>query len=398
MANSLLTPTKVTRQALMILHQKLNFIGRVNRGYDDSFAQDGAKIGDTLRIRLPNEYEVTDGRVMNVQDTSENYVSLQVNNQKHVAMNFTARDLTLDIDDFSERIIEPAMARLAAKVESDVLTNVYKEVYQQVNNVGSACTFNNVVTARKKLVDALAPIDVGGRNASFSMATQTNVDLVDSLKALFNDQKEISRQYLEGLIGRGGGFSFYENTHMPNHTSGTDASAHTVNGAGQTGSTVTVATGSGTFKKGDIVTFAGSFRVHPETKAASGQLMQFVVTADYAGGAGSLAVSPAITTSGARQNVTASPTNGGAVTKVGGNAATYDVNLAFHKDAFTFATADLTMPKNAHFAARETLDGLSLRVWQADDIINDAFPCRVDILYGYKTIRPELACRVATNS
>lgn len=398
MSNNLLTPTAVTRAALTILHQKLNFIGRINREYDSSFAKTGAKIGDQLKIRLPNQYTVSTSRILNTQDTTEQSVTLQISNRAQVGMNFTNEDLTLSIDDFSERVIEPAMNVLASNVESTVVQGVYKDVYQQVNNVGGAATFNNVAMARKKLIDALAPIDPDGKMATFAMATQTNVDLVDGLKGLMHAEKEISRQYLEGLVSRQNGFSFYENTHMPNHTSGTDASAHTVNGTTESGSAITLATGSGTFKAGDIITFAGCYRVNPETKVSTGQLMQFVVTADYAGGAGDISISPALTISGALQNVSGYPTNGGAVTKVGGNAATYDVNLAFHRDAFVFATADLQLPNNAHFASRQVMDGLSLRIWQDADIVNDTFPCRVDLLYGYKTVRPELACRVATNS
>ncbi|MCA8920129.1 MAG: hypothetical protein KDB32_13725, partial [Planctomycetes bacterium] len=138
-------------------------------------------------------------------------------------------------------------------------------------------------------------------------------------------------------------------------------------------------------------------RVHPETKQSTGDLQQFVVTADYAGGAGSLAISPAIVTSGGRQNVAASPTNGGAVVKVGGASAVYKPSLAFHKDAFTFATADLVMPGGVDFAAREVMDGISMRIVRQYDINNDKFPARLDVLYGYKTLRAELAARLLSN-
>lgn len=394
MANTLLTPTQVTRKSLLILHQKLNFVGRVNRSYDDSYAQEGAKIGDSLKIRLPNEYTVTDGATLDVQDTTENSVTLQVNNRKHVGMSFSTQELTMDIDDFSERHLEPAMARLAAKVESDVLKNVYKDVYQQVNNVGSACTIGNVLGARKKLVDALAPLD---RTLTFTMATQTNVDLVDGGKALFNDPKILSKQYREGLVGDFSGFTFFENTHIPAHTAGTDANGYQVNGANQTGSTLTINTGSGTFVKGDVITIADVYRVHPETKETTNDLQQFVVTATTGTSATSVAISPAITTSGASQTVNASPANGAAITKVGGNAAVYDVNLAFHRDAFAFATADIKMPKAKVWGHREAYDGISLRLISDYNITNDTEPCRIDVLFGYKTIRAQLAARVATN-
>lgn len=200
-------------------------------------------------------------------------------------------------------------------------------------------------------------------------------------------------------MGRTAGFDFYENTLLANQATGTAASAttYTVNGASQVGSGVVVATGATTFKKGDVITFAGCNRVHPETKADTGVLQQFVVTADYAGGAGTIAVSPAIVTSGGAQNVSASPTNGGAVTKVGGASAIYKPSMVFHKEAFAFATADLLMPQGVHFAAREVMDGVSMRIVQQYDINNDKFPCRLDVLYGYKTLRAQLAARILSN-
>lgn len=395
MANTILTPTAVTREALRVLHQKLNFIGNINRSYDDSFAKSGAKIGDSLKIRLPNEYTVRTGATLSAQDTTETSTTLQVATQKGVDLNFTSADLTLSLDDFSSRILEPAMSVLAANMEADAMS-MFLDVYNNVNNIGSAITFAKLMGGRKVLNDNLAPID---NNRSALLNTQDNVDLIDALKGLFQDSAAISKQYKEGMMGRTGGFDFYENTLIPTQTTGTALSAttYTVNGAGQTGSTVTVATGATTLKKGDIITFAGCNRAHPETKADTGALQQFVVTADYAGGAGNIAISPAIVTSGGRQNVTASPTNGGAVTKVGGASAVYKPSVVFHKDAFAFATADLVLPSGVDFAARETMDGLSMRTVRQYDINNDKFPTRLDVLYGYKTIRPQLACRLLSN-
>ena len=141
MSNTLLTPTQVTRKALMVLHQKLNFVGTINRGYDDSFAKDGARIGNTLNIRVPNQYTVRTGATLSTQDTTENSVQLQVSTQKGVDVNFTSNDLTMSLDDFSERILEPAMAVLAANIEADAM-NMHMDVYQQINNQGSAISFN----------------------------------------------------------------------------------------------------------------------------------------------------------------------------------------------------------------------------------------------------------------
>lgn len=395
MPNSILTPTAVTREALRVLHQKLNFVGNIVRDYDDSFAKSGAKIGDSIKVRLPNQYTVRTGATLSAQDTTENSVTLQVATQKGVDLNFSSAELTLSLDDFSQRIIEPAMSVLAANIEADALSMAL-DVYQAVNGVGSAITLNRVLQGRKLLQDALAPAD---NQRTCLLNTQDNVDLIDALKGLFQDSTAISKQYKEGIMGRTAGFDFYENTLLANQATGTAASAttYTVNGAGQTGSGVVVATGATTFKKGDVVTFAGCNRVHPETKADTGVLQQFVITADHAGGAGTLQVSPAIVTSGGAQNVAASPANGGAVTKVGGASAIYKPSLVFHKEAFAFATADLIMPGGVDFAAREVMDGISMRVVRAYDINNDKFPCRLDVLYGYKTLRAQLAARILSN-
>ena len=395
MSNQILTPTAVTREALRVLHQKLNFVGSIKRDYDASFAKEGAKIGDSLKIRLPNQYTVRTGATLSAQDTTETSTTLQVATQKGVDLNFTSVDLTLSLDDFSGRILDPAMSVLAANIEADALSMAL-DVHQVVNNVGSAITLNKALTARKVLVDALAPGDA----RTLLLNTQDNLDLVDALKGLFQDSNEIAKQYREGKVGRTAGFGdIYENTLLASQATGTAASAttYTVNGATQVGAAITIQTGATTFKKGDVVTFAGCNRCHPESKADTGVLQQFVVTADYAGGGGNLAISPAIVTSGGRQNVTASPTNGGAVVKVGGASAVYKPSLAYHKDAFAFATADLVMPGGVDFAAREVMDGVSMRIVRQYDINNDKFPARLDVLFGYKTIRPELACRILSN-
>lgn len=403
MANTILTPTAVTREALRILHQKLNFIGTIDRQYDDSFAKTGAKIGDSLKIRLPNQYTVRTGRAIGVQDTEETSVTLQVATQKGVDTNFTSNDLTLSLDDFSSRILDPAMSVLAANIEADAMS-MYKDVYNEVSDVGASITTQDVLNMAKKLTDGLAPVDARCLN----MNTQDNVDLVEALKGLFNDPAKISKQYREGMVAANflGFKDVYQNTLWPIHTTGTDDGTgdYVVNGANQTGAAVTVQTGAGTFKKGDIVTFAGCNRVHPETKADTGQLQRFVITSDVGANATSLPISPSIVVTGAKQNVSASPTDSGQVFKresdnstAIGASADYGVSLGYHKEAFAFATADLVMPKGLDFSAREVMDGISLRIVRQYDINNDTLPCRIDVLYGYKTIRPELACRGGFN-
>ena len=388
MANTLLTPTAVTRGALAILHQKANFIGNINRQYDDSFAKSGAKIGDSLKIRLPNQYTVRSGATLSTQDTTETSTTLQVATQVGVDLNFTSADLTLSMEDFSSRILEPAMSALAANIEATVYAGCYKAVNNMIDGDAAAMAYDYMMQGRQRMNEELAPMD-GDRTAIWSPyhARKLNVDL----KGLFNDSAQVAKQYREGIVGRTGGFDHYENTHVGKHTTGTAAktTGYLSNGATQSGAAITVDTGTTSFLVGDVITFAGVNAVHPETKADLGRLAQFVVTANSGTSATSLAISPAIVATGATQNVTTTVADNSAIVKVGAGASeTLDTSMVFHKNAFTFATADLVMPQGVDFAAREVLDGISMRIVRQYDIANDKFPCRLDVLYGYKAIRP----------
>jgi hypothetical protein len=392
----------ITREALRVLHQKLNFVGSINREYDSSFAKDGAKIGDTLRIRLPNQYVTRTGSTLSANtDTEERQVSLQVATQRGVDLNFQSTELTLSLDDFSSRILEPAMAQLAASIEADALT-MYQDVSQSNWNGGSAATLARVLQGRKLMQDSLAPLN----DRTALLNTQDNVDLVDSLKGLFQDSTNIAKQYREGYMGRTAGFDFAENTLLPRHTRGAANAAYTTSTlvavlpvtSTTPVSAITVATGTGAMNKGDVFTIGNVFSVHPETKVSTGVPQQFVVTANYAGGAGSVSISPAIVMAGGAQNVVIPTTSATAAITFAGTASTaVGTSLVYQKDAFTFATADLVMPKGVDMAAREVFDGISMRIVRQYDINNDRFPCRLDVLYGYRTIRPQLAARLHNN-
>lgn len=399
MANSNLTIDMITNEALMILHQKANFLGTIDTQYDKSFAKSGAKIGSALRVRLPNKYIVTDGATLGSQDSTEEEVTLNVTTQKHVPINFTTAELTMDISDFSKRIIAPAVSALVANVEASVMSSLYKQVYNYVPNIGSAATFTKILEGAKNLTDSLAPYD----ERCLSLNTQDNVDMVDALKGLFNAQDKLSSNYKEGrLAGPFAGFDdIYENTHWTRHTSGTAAATtgYLVNGASQVGTSLTVDGGTTTFLEGDVITIAGVNGIHPETKADTGNLQKFVVRAASGTSATSLTISPSLNSAvNGQQNVTASPADNAAIVKVnGGASAVAGTSMAYHKDAFTFATADLVMPDGVDMAARKVLDGVSLRVVRNYDINNDKMPCRMDILFGSQALRPELANRYGNN-
>ena len=401
MANTLLTVSMITKQALMILHQKLNFVGKMNRSYDSSFAISGAKIGDTLRIRLPNQYTVSTGQTLSTQTTTETSVSLQVATQKHVDTSFTSQDLTLSMEEFSNRILEPAMTVLGANIEADAFTMLLN-LYNCVDaTTASSVQLSTFLDAGVILDNCLAPRD---NKRIANLRPRDTADLYKDIKGLFQDSEEIADAYREGQMGRTVGFNFFQNTLIPTMTSGT-MSATSVTTVTSTivpaTSTSSIAIGNslvaGTMVVGDVFTIAGLNKVHAETKADLGILQQFVVTslATLATNT-SVSFAPAIIMSGATQTVVSTAIAGSLITKLGNTSRVLKQSVVYHKDAFTFATADLIMPRNQHFAAREVMDGISMRIWQAADINNDAFPCRIDVLYGFKTIRAELAAKIYT--
>lgn len=399
MANTNLTIDKITQEALRVLHNKLSFIGTINRQYDDQFAKSGGKIGDTLRIKLPNEFTVATGANLVTQEVTTRKVDLTVATQKHIGMKFSSSELTMDIDNFSDQYIKPAMSVMAANIEADALTMAL-DIPQIVGTPGTTpSALSTILAARKRMNQFLAPKD---DNRFLQIDSTMSASMVDTLKGLFQDSGSIAKQYKEGMIGRTSGFKWFENELIPNHTSGTqDATTPVVNGASQSGSSLIVDgfDASATMTKGTVFTMVGVNAVHPETKADYGFLKEFVVTADAtADGAGdvTLSISPSIYTDGALQNVTAGPADDAAivfVTLSGVASAVNPNNIAYHKDAFTFVTADLDLPPIKD-ASRKVFDGISMRCVRQFDINTDTTPLRIDVLYGFKTIRPELACRI----
>jgi len=389
MANDILTPTAVTREALVIAHEKASFIGTTNLQYDNQYARTGASIGTALKIRQPNKYTVRTGKTLAPQDTQETSVTLTLATQKGVDMNFSTAELTMELDDFSKRIINPAVSVLVSNIEYDYLSYVTKKVYNAVGTAGT--TPNSMLMfgqARSKLNTNLAPKD---DNRSIQINSDAMATMVNAYSALFHDQMEIKRQYRDGFISRNSGFDWYENERIWNLTTGSDHTTVTVNDTAIAEGDSTITAAGGNFAEGTVFTIADVYAVHPETKQNLGYLQQFVTTA---AGTTSLAFSPALYSTGPKQNVNAMPANSAAITFIGSASTTYEQHLAYHKDAFAFVTADLEMPQGVHFASRQNLDGLSIRVVRQYDINNDNIPARLDILHGYEAIRPEWACRI----
>lgn len=393
MANTLSVIDMVTREALRIAHEKLSFLGTIDRSYDSSYAKTGAKIGDTLRVRNPNQYTRRQGsRVMDVQDQAETTQNVTVAQQDGVDMKFNSAELSLSIDELSRRYIEPATAVLVSGIESDVLQSVTKDVYQYTGTtteVVGATDLDAVSQARAKLNMSLAPKD---NDRCIQMDSVTMASVVGGGRSLFHDGQQLSTAFKEGYLGRFGGTNFYENDRTYSHTSGSDHTTVDIDAAVSDGdSQITLA--GGVLTVGDTFTIAGVKQVHPETKAAYAHDQQFVVTSVVTAST-VYAISPSIITSGAKQNVDHLPSLNDVVSVYAGDSVVYQSNLMYHKDAFTFVTADLPIMDDAIRCVRRMQDGLSIRVWQGSDIRNDELLLRMDILYGWKSLRPEWACRV----
>ncbi len=400
MANSLLTIDMITRKSLQILENNLVIARNVNRQYDDSFAVEGAKIGSTLRIRLPDRALVTDGAALSVQDDNEQYTTLTVSSQKHIGVQFTSAELALQLDDFAERVLKPRISQLAASVDADV-ANAYKTIGASVGTPGTTpATALVLLQAHQKLNEQAAGMQP--RYATVNPAG--NAALVDGLKGLFNPTDVISRQFKNGMMGEGvlGFDEINMSQSIKLHTCGTrTATGGTLSSSVSTQGATTIAiTGAGaaaTVKAGDVFTVANVYAVNPQTRESTGSLFQFVVLADVTldgSGAGNLTVAPIYTAAHALATVNAFPASGAAVVFVGAAGTQYPQNMVYHKDAITFATADLLLPGGVDMASRAVHNGISLRVVRQYDINNDRLPCRVDVLYGYSTIRPQMACRI----
>ena len=400
MSNSILTIDMITRKALEILENNLVITRNVNRQYDDSFAVEGAKIGSTLRIRLPDRALVTDGAALQVQDDNEQFTTLTVASQKHIGVNFTSAELTMQLDDFAERVLKPRISQLASSIDADVATS-FKSIYQSVGTPGTVPSTSLVLLqAQQKLNEAAAVMSP--RYATVNPAA--NAGLVEGMKGLFNPTDTISRQFKNGMMGEGvlGFEEINMSQSISQHTTGTTPTAPivaaTVTAEGSTSLAISFSSGSPTFRIGDVFTIANVYAVNPQTRQSTGSLQQFVVTADLnisSTTTGTLTVSPAMYTSAnALATINAFPVSGAALTFLGGSATQYPQNLIYHKDAITFATADLLLPQGVDMASRQVHNGISMRIVRQYDINNDRLPCRIDVLYGFSAIRPQMACRL----
>lgn len=406
MANTILTINMITREAVRLWKNSNAFLQNVDMQYDDSFAVNGAKIGTALRIRLPNDFVVVTGPALSVQDTAEQSTTLTLATQKHVDVAFSTQERTMSLDDYSRRILAPAVNNLAGAVAIDIMSGIEGGI---CNFVANQDANNNILTpTTNTYLNAGASLDLNSApiaNRKILNGPRTEARVVSALSGLLNPNSEISEQYITGRMYDALGFIWMKDQTNILHTNGTLAQASaTVNGANQTGLNLTVNAVAGTLNAGDIITIAGVDSVNRITKQDTGELRQFVVTAAVAVNATTIPIYPAIVPAGVGglpvqyQTVTASPINTAAVNPTNGLAASvkYRKNFAYAPEAVTLAMADLEMPtKGVEEAAREHFDGVAMRMLTAYFIGTDQLITRLDTLYGFLWIRPEWACVVA---
>ncbi|MBT3010800.1 MAG: hypothetical protein KME41_03660 [Candidatus Thiodiazotropha sp. (ex Lucina pensylvanica)] len=409
--NKILTPDVIAKRGLKILHQQANFIGHITRGYDDRYAKRGAKIGNTLKIRLPNQFMPRNGTTYSAQAIDERSVSLSITQQAGVDIDITSADLTTSLDDFSGRILKPAVTQVVAQMERNCLSMV-SEVYSHVVAPGDNF-LRHMLACGERLDCHLAPRD--DRRLGL-LAPVDGTRAVEGARGLYNPASGLSKQFKAGSLGRTAGLKFFVNTHIPqpSGTSDGDNNQHTkavnfIGGfdeikAGDDADTSTVTlTNVADFKEGDLFTFPALPLVHPETKKRLYYPYQGRVTAvDTI--AKTVTFEPKVVgaSTGSRD---ANVADDQLKAKRGNNKHSVKLfrvkadhvatqSVIFHPEAFCLATADLVKPEGVHSVAVEREDGISMRVVRVYNIQEDVFHTRIDVLYGYTVLRPELAVRL----
>lgn len=410
--NTILTNTIITREAARILHQEGTFLSNVNKEYRGEFSRSGMKAGSTINMRLPSRYSVRKTATYSAQGHVERSTPLAVLSQYGVDVSFTTADRALSLDDFSARVLRPAIKQLAATIEYDALAQAYKYVNNYVNaSTDTVISYKYFQRAGSRLTDNLAPQPT--RTAIMSPAS--TVEFLDATKGLFAAQSNLNEQFREGMMGRTGGFDVGENTLLPPHTTGSLAGSPLTNGttlgisattASWTSTTdlsVDGATSGTTLKAGDIITLSGVYAVHPESKANLGRLQTFAVQSDVtlttAATAYTVTVKPPLIygSGNPHQNAALSGvanTDNLTVTRIGTASTAYAQDLFFHQDAFAVATVDLEdVSQYGASSARAVSDAISMRFVQQYNITDDTVVGRFDVLWGFAPLLPELACR-----
>ena len=413
MANSLITPSWITKTTLAHLVNESAFAPYVNRDYTDQFRMAGAKVGTTINVRKPVQGTVRSGAVASIQDVNEPQVPITIEPEFGIDWQFTDFDLTLKVDKFEERYLQPFGSRLAAELDLRIAQRLYQKVYNFSGTPGTSPATADAGLAASEILDNQAC--PRGDVRHFSLTPRANRTLIGGLAGFFNSQSVLGKQYESGMLQKSLGFEPHMSQNLPTHTVGPLGGTPLVNGAAQgitnTGSTDnpradytdlltkgwTAAAGA-RLNAGDVFTIAGVYAVQPITKQTLPDLQRFVVAsnaASDASGNATVRIYPAIIAGGAYQNVTALPADGAAITVLTGAAnAAFPQNIMFHRDAIALVTMNMEVPGGMDMADSQDHEGISLRFVRGFDITNNRRICRFDMLAGYGVLRPEWAVRV----
>ncbi len=389
--NALLTPSLITKETLAILENNLVAAGKVNRQFENQFV----KIGTTLTVRKPNRFKVTQGPALQIQDITEPSTSITISQQSHVDFQFSSQELTLTIEEYSERYCKPAAVELANVIDFAVLGN-FNSIYNLVGTPGAVpSTFAALGAVGQRMDEGAVPQD--GRVLILNPAAYWS--MANGLIGYY--VKSVSEPAFKGFLASIANFEIYEDQNIQAQTVGNYGGTPVVNGAGQTGSVLITngwtASLAGLLNVGDVFSIANVYAVNPKSRQSTGSLQNFVVTATAVSdvnGNSSISIYPAITTTGAYQTVNASPANGATITVKGSANTSYFQNIGFVRDCFGLVCVPMELPGGVDFAAREAYRNISMRIVRAFDIFNDVTPCRIDVLFGTSTFYPELGCRL----
>lgn len=402
MTNTLATSSIVAREALAVLENMLSFSANVNRDWEDEFTGNmsrGYAPGATINIKKPPRYTYRAGRIASPQATVETTIPLTVS-QGGCDINFNSLEQTLLLTKLNDKLTA-AMAPVANEIDRQGLTLAHFSTYNTLNAAGAlpttqALAVGAMTDVNTRLDIMAAPVKDGRRN--FVMGPALNGAMVQGFAGLFNMSERINGQYRTGYMQDSFGLRPMMDQNIDVHANGA-ATATNINGANQTGSAITVvAVAGGTLTRGTVITLPGVNSANPQTRIDTGVAAQFVVTADALVGATTINISPAIVTTGAFQNVTASPTTGSPYVIVGSASTSYRCNVGFHKDAFTLAMVPLWQPPARGVISSEQMshNGFTLRVVEFYDGVNDNAIFRIDVLFGWAATYAELSAKYYT--
>jgi len=398
--NTLITPLWIGRDVLRVASNETRFVRNINKKLSDDFIVAGTKVGGTVGVRLPQRFTTTKGQALQQQGITDQIVYVTITDQANVAWSWSSSQATLEIQDTRERYVVPAATQIANTMDKDGLGRLYQDVYFAQGTPGSNPTANTVYFAAADDLTQIAAVPKDSRNMVINAVMGTAI--ANANIALFQPKAD----FFEGMMATNAlkWREWWEDVNTYSHTYGTYAGTPLVKGASQTGSTLATdgwSSGASTLNKSDVFTIGsgstGVYAVNVQSHQNTGILQKFTVTSTVSDSSGdmTIAISPSIITSGAYQTVVAAPADNATINVVGSSAATSTQGLGFHKEAFVMASADLIKPNVGKYEmVRAPKSGLSLRYWEASDIMTDQHPSRLDVIYGFRTLRADWAVRI----